>query len=37
VVLPSSLKAGRYSEVLALQTDDPDQPELTVRVVALLK
>jgi hypothetical protein len=37
VVLPSSLKAGRYSETLALQTDDPDQPELTVRVVALLK
>jgi len=37
VVLPSTLKAGRYSEVLALQTDDPDQPELTVRVVALLK
>lgn len=37
VVLPASLKAGRYSEVLALGTDDPDQPELTIRVVALLK
>lgn len=37
VVLPASLKAGRYSEVLALTTDDPDQPELTIRVVALLK
>ncbi|GLH71570.1 hypothetical protein GETHLI_00720 [Geothrix limicola] len=37
VVLPATVKAGRYSEVLALTTDDPDQPELTVRVVALLK
>jgi hypothetical protein len=37
VILPASLKAGRYSEVLALSTDDPDQPELTVRVVVLLK
>ena len=37
VILPATLKAGRYSEVLALTTDDPDQPELTVRVVALLK
>jgi len=37
LVLPASLKAGRYSEVLSLSTDDPDQPELTVRVVALLK
>jgi len=37
VVLPSNLKAGRYNELLALSTDDPDQPELTVRVVALLK
>jgi len=37
VVLPASLKAGRYSETLSLSTDDPDQPELTIRVVALLK
>jgi len=37
VFLPATIKAGRYSEVLALSTDDPDQPELTVRVVALLK
>jgi hypothetical protein len=37
VIFPASVKAGRYSEVLALTTDDPDQPELTVRVVALLK
>jgi hypothetical protein len=37
VVLPASLKAGRYSELLALTTDDPDQPELTIRMVALLK
>lgn len=37
VILPADLKAGRYSDVLALSTDDPDQPELTVRVVALLK
>ena len=37
VVLPDSLKAGRYSDVLALSTDDPDQPELTIRVIALLK
>lgn len=37
VVLPASVKAGRYSEVLVLSTDDPDQPELTVRVAALLK
>ena len=37
VVLPATLKAGRYSEVLSLSTDDPDQPELTIRVVALLK
>jgi Protein of unknown function (DUF1573) len=37
VILPAELKAGRYSDVLALTTDDPDQPELTIRVVALLK
>ena len=37
VILPASLKAGHHSEVLALSTDDPDQPELTIRVVALLK
>lgn len=37
VILPATLKAGRYSEILSLSTDDPDQPELTVRVVALLK
>ncbi len=37
VVLPANLKAGRYSEVLSLSTDDPDQPELTIRVIALLK
>jgi Protein of unknown function (DUF1573) len=37
VILPADLKAGRYSDVLALSTDDPDQPELTIRVVALLK
>jgi len=37
VVLPATVKAGRYSETLALTTDDPDQPELTIRVVALLK
>ena len=37
VVLPASLKAGRYSETLTLDTDDPDQPELTIRVVVILK
>jgi len=37
VILPASVKAGRYSEVLSLTTDDPDQPELTVRVAAILK
>jgi hypothetical protein len=37
VVLPDNLKPGRYNETLALKTDDPDQPDLTVRVVALLK
>ena len=37
VVFPATAKAGRYSEVLSLKTDDPDQPELTIRVVALLK
>jgi hypothetical protein len=37
VVLPATLKAGRHNELLALSTDDPDQPELTLRVVALLK
>lgn len=37
VVLPSTLKAGRYSEVLSLATDDPDQPELTIRLAAILK
>jgi hypothetical protein len=36
-VFPATAKAGRYSEILALTTDDPDQPELTIRVVALLK
>ncbi|WP_243320222.1 DUF1573 domain-containing protein [Geothrix sp. SG200] len=37
VVLPASLKAGRYSEVLSLTTDDPNQPELTIRLAAILK
>jgi hypothetical protein len=37
VVLPASMKAGRYSEVLSLTTDDPDQPELTIRLAAILK
>ncbi|WP_291270818.1 DUF1573 domain-containing protein [Geothrix sp.] len=37
VVLPATLKAGRYSEVLSLNTDDPDQPELTVRLAVILK
>lgn len=37
VVLPASLEPGRYSETLALVTDDPDQPEVTVRLVAILK
>lgn len=37
VVLPASLKAGRYSELLSLDTDDPDQPELTIRLVAIIK
>ncbi len=37
LVLPANQKPGRYSEVLALNTDDPDQPELTIRVVVLLK
>jgi hypothetical protein len=37
VILPADVKPGRYNEVLAFGTDDPDQPELTVRVVALLK
>jgi hypothetical protein len=33
----ATVKAGHATEVLALSTDDPDQPELTVRVVTLLK
>ncbi|MDR3684645.1 MAG: DUF1573 domain-containing protein [Geothrix sp.] len=37
IILPATVKAGHASEVLALSTDDPDQPELTVRVVTLLK
>jgi hypothetical protein len=37
VVLPASLKAGRYSEILTVSTDDPDQPELTIRLAAILK
>ena len=37
VILPADIKAGRYNETLVLGTDDPDQPELTIRVVALLK
>jgi hypothetical protein len=37
VILPANLQAGHYSEILALSTDDPDQPGLTIRVVALLK
>lgn len=37
VVLPASVKAGRYSETLALETTDPDQPELTLRIAAILK
>jgi hypothetical protein len=37
VILPNTMKAGHTTEVLALSTDDPDQPELTVRVVTLLK
>ncbi len=37
VVLPATLKAGRYSEVLSLNTDDPDQPELTIRLAVILK
>ena len=37
VVVPATVKAGRYSEILSLSTDDPDQPELTVRLTALLK
>ena len=36
VVLPATLKAGRYTDILTLSTDDPNQPELTIRVVALL-
>jgi hypothetical protein len=36
VVLPATLKAGRYTDVLTLSTDDIDQPELTIRVIALL-
>lgn len=37
IVMPASMKAGRYSETLALTTDDPDQPELTIRISAILK
>jgi hypothetical protein len=37
IILPATMKAGHSTEVLALSTDDPDQPELTVRVVTLLK
>lgn len=37
VLLPATLKAGRYSELLTFTTDDPDQPEIGIRVVALLK
>ncbi|HEX9080963.1 MAG TPA: DUF1573 domain-containing protein [Holophagaceae bacterium] len=37
IVLPASVKPGRYSETLALTTSDPDQPELTLRIAAILK
>ena len=37
VIMPASMKAGRYSETLALTTTDPDQPELTIRISAILK
>jgi hypothetical protein len=37
IVLPATVKAGRYSETLALTTTDPDQPELTLRIAAILK
>lgn len=36
IVLPATLKAGRYTDILTLSTDDPDQPELTIRVIGLL-
>lgn len=37
VVMPATMKAGRYSETLALTTDDPNQPELTLRIGVILK
>jgi Protein of unknown function (DUF1573) len=37
IVLGKDAKAGRYSETVTLMTDDPEQPELTVRVYALVK
>lgn len=37
VTLPATLKPGRYSETLSLTTSDPDQPELTLRIAAILK
>lgn len=37
VVVPASTKAGRYSELLTLNTDDPDQPELTIRLAVVIR
>lgn len=37
IVMDASVKAGTYSEEVILSLDDPDQPDLKVRVNALLK
>lgn len=37
VVLSKEAKAGRYAERITLSTDDPEQPEVVVRVTAVVE
>lgn len=37
VVLAASARAGRYTESILLATDDPDQPQVELRVSAVLR
>jgi hypothetical protein len=37
VVLDGKARSGRYSERIKLATTDPDAPEVTVDVTAILK
>lgn len=37
VILPDTFEAGRYLETLSLITDIPEQQEVSIRVIALLK